>query len=526
MSSNTVDFLKYRLDQVLGKDGFSWESFKEKNADSLLHELSVYHQELEYQNDELRRIQTELEISRQYYKDLFESAPINYILYDEDYIVAGANNFCSDTLRVQPDLLIGKDLTSYIHPDSQDIFYLHLRSIQQKEGDKTCILSMVREDDSLLQAKLQSNLIEYRGKRMVRTAFLDISKEYAQQMKIEALTFRDSLTGLYNRLYLDQMMESVISAGNLPLGVIMGDVNALKLTNDTFGHATGDALLVAASKIFTGNVPKKSLLVRMGGDEFLCLIPHANERQLERLINILEIQCSEITIGAIQLSVSFGFDVHKTTKESFSQTFMNAESLMYQNKLYKGKQVRESIVQGIADSLFASYPSEKAHAIQVRAVCMHFLPVFELSMREGQELLNAAFLHDLGKVALEADLILRGETLAEDQIALYHRHPEKGFRILSSLEDQHAVAEAILYHHERWDGKGYPMAIVGEEIPLFARIIAIADSVVWYRNKHPNQSIEDLRAYLRTEAGSILDPQLVEKLITSKLVSDTNLSLP
>ncbi|NCC65834.1 MAG: HD domain-containing protein, partial [Spirochaetia bacterium] len=82
----------------------------------------------------------------------------------------------------------------------------------------------------------------------------------------------------------------------------------------------------------------------------------------------------------------------------------------------------------------------------------------------------------------------------------------------------HVVAEAVLYHHERWDGKGYPMGLKGEEIPFLARVLTLVDIICWYRTKHPQDSRENLKVYLKSLAALSLDPHLVEALLAKECV--------
>jgi len=514
--NNSVDYVRQRLDEVLSKGGYSPSLLAEDGLDALVHELSVFHQELEYQNEELRRIQEELEISRQYYKELFENAPINYVLYDRDLVIEGANQFCRDTLKVFPQLLAGRNLAAYIHPDFQDAFYLHLRRLPLEGKSEPCTITMVCEDGTLLRVKMVSNVVEYRNKTVIRSAFLDISNEYAQQEKIELLTFRDSLTGLYNRLYFEQMLDSFLGSDALPVGYVMGDVNALKLTNDTFGHEDGDSLLCAAAEVLKQQAPKRSLLVRLGGDEFVCVIPRTEESELAGLIQRLEAHCSEVSVGAVQLSISFGYSLYTGSPDTPSRALGDAEDMMYQNKLFTGRHIREKLVRGIVKSLFSAHPREQEHALKVRMVCKQLLEIFHIHNKDARNLLTAAFLHDIGKVVLDADLLRQNKAMTDVQVDIYRRHPEKGYRILSSLDDAHTIALAVLHHHERWDGKGYPMGLAGEHIPLHARIISLADAVVWFQKEHPTDGYDGLMTYLDSEASTILDPSLVSFLRDSE----------
>ena len=121
-------------------------------------------------------------------------------------------------------------------------------------------------------------------------------------------------------------------------------------------------------------------------------------------------------------------------------------------------------------------------------------------------------------MVLDAELMGHEDQLSEEQLTLYRRHPEKGYRLLSSLDDQHAIAEAILHHHERWDGKGYPMGLKGEDIPLLSRMLYLANSIVSCRNKH--LSSEAMHSCIKDLAGKALDPGLVDRYLALEDVHD------
>ena len=307
--SITIDQLEHKLKAVLTEEQFSSTQFEGKSAQDLLIELGVYHQELEYQNEELRRVQLALEESKQFYTDLFDHAPINYLIYDHDLLIKRANSECRDTLNVD---LEGHSFSQFIHPDSQDTFYLHIKAVEQSAQGKSSSLDLITANQKRLRVKIQSNLVYLYDKPMIRSAFIDLSKEYEQQRKIEFLTYRDQLTGLYNRTYFEQVLDEYALKDIFPLGLIIGDMNALKLANDTFGHELGDALLVALANVLEQNCPSDGLLFRLGGDEFLFLLPHTHEQKLLAIIRQIEQQCSRTKIGLVELSASFGHAIQSS----------------------------------------------------------------------------------------------------------------------------------------------------------------------------------------------------------------------
>ncbi|NCC63628.1 MAG: diguanylate cyclase [Spirochaetia bacterium] len=507
--SISIEQLERKLKEVLEGEHFSTSNFDGESPEDLLLELSVYHQELEYQNEELRRIQLVLEESKQFYTDLFEHAPINYLLYDQNLFIKHANSTCRQTLNVNSVMIEGHSLAEFIHPDSQDAFYLHLRAVQQSSQKEGCSLDLVKPNHGRIRVKMQSNVVVLNKQRLIRSAFIDMSKEYEQQKKIEHLTFKDQLTGLFNRTYFEQMLDDYLAKDVYPLGILVGDMNALKLANDTFGHEVGDALLVALANVLQAVCLQNGMVFRFGGDEFVCFIANADEQMLRTLIRQIEQECKQVKIGPVELSASFGFALKNDSNMCIKAVMRHAEDLMYQNKLFCSKAVRQSLVGSLIESLFAKNREQHIHAEQARKLAKQIASCLGLSANQLEDLFFAAYVHDLGKLL----------SVSEDSLDTHHRrHPEKGYRVLSSLGDQHAVAEAVLYHHERWDGKGYPMGLKGEDIPFLARVLTLVDIICWYKKKHPQDSKEDLKAYLKSLAASSLDPHLIETLMEKDCV--------
>jgi diguanylate cyclase (GGDEF)-like protein len=504
--SISIEQLERKLKKVLEEERFSASDFEGQTADELLLELSVYHQELEFQNDELRRIQLALEESKQFFTDLFEHAPINYLLYDQELLIKRANSVCRDTLKSN---LEGQALFQYIHPGSQDAFYLHLRALGQTGQKESCTLDLIAADNRRIHIKMQSNIVVLNKQKLIRSAFIDMSKEHEQQRKIEQLTYTDQLTGLLNRTYFEQKFDEYIAKDVYPLGILVGDMNALKLANDTFGHEVGDALLIALANVLQRLCKGDGMVFRFGGDEFVCFVARADEPMLRSLIRQIEQECKQIKVGPVELSASFGYALKNDFDTCLKVSMRQAEDLMYQNKLFSSKDVRQSLVGSLIESLFADNFEQHIHAQQARSMAKQIASCLGLSPNQLEDLFLAAYVHDLGKLL----------SVSEDSLDAHHRrHPEKGYRVLSSLGNQHVVAEAVLYHHERWDGKGYPMGLKGEEIPFLARVLTLVDIICWYRTKHPQDSRENLKVYLKSLAALSLDPHLVEALLAKECV--------
>ncbi len=174
-----------------------------------------------------------------------------------------------------------------------------------------------------------------------------------------------------------------------------------------------------------------------------------------------------------------------------------AEDIMYRKKLFEGPSIRGQITDAVVKALYEANRREKEHSERVSMICEKMGHALGCSKRVIQELRTVGLLHDIGKVAIDVSIIDKPGPLSESEWIEIKRHPEIGYRILSAVNDMTEIAQSILSHHERWDGTGYPRGICGEDIPMYARILAIADAYDAmtcerpYRKPMPQKQVEN-----------------------------------
>lgn len=306
--------------------------------------------------------------------------------------------------------------------------------------------------------------------------FRDFTEKKKKQDEIEYLSYHDQLTGLYNRRYYEELLMRIDTERNLPITLIMLDVNGLKLTNDAFGHKAGDEQLIAIADILKTECRSAEIVSRIGGDEFVILLPQTDAENANVLIRrIKKIIDNENTNRTI-LSVSIGYAVKKNASEKMNDVFKEAEDAMYTNKLYESASMRSKTIDLIMSSLYEKNHREMLHSQRVSEICESIAIKMNLHIDEIYQIKMAGLMHDIGKIGVGDAILNKQDTLSNDEWTELKRHSEIGYRILSSVNEFSKIAEYVLEHHERWDGKGYPKGINGEEIKFAARIIAIADA--------------------------------------------------
>ncbi len=165
------------------------------------------------------------------------------------------------------------------------------------------------------------------------------------------MSYRDQLTGIYNRRYYEEKLKELDTEKNYPLSLAMADLNGLKLANDAFGHSFGDKLLIKTAEILNNSLKGEEFISRMGGDEFIIALPNISLEQLREYINNLSEEIYKTRIGTIDLSVSFGWETKTKKDQNIIELMNKAESYMYKRKLSESPSMISSTIQIIISTL-------------------------------------------------------------------------------------------------------------------------------------------------------------------------------
>lgn len=333
------------------------------------------------------------------------------------------------------------------------------------------------------------------------------------------MSLHDSLTGLYNRTYFEQLMVEWDQNLSRPVGLILCDVDGLKIANDTFGHEVGDQLLMATTDVLKEVVGEGDTLARIGGDEFAILLPGRTKEELELItLRIRDrVEAYNIANPQLPLSISVGYETNHTGQQ-LSEVFKEADNNMYRTKLHHSRSNRSALVNALMKALEARDFVTEGHADRMQGVVANMGMSLGLSEHRLTDLRLLAQFHDIGKVGIPDRILFKQGPLTSEEYAEMKRHCEIGYRIAQLVPELAPIADRVLKHHERWDGKGYPLGLKGEEIPLDCRILAIADAYDAMVSDRPYRKALPLSrviAELRRCAGTQFDPNMVEIFIES-----------
>lgn len=413
--------------------------------------------------------------------------------------------------------LLGKNMHSLIHHSSADGTPLSAEDCRVLHSIKENKVTHA-DNEVFWKADGTTFNVEYNAVPQVRNGvvvggvitFMDITDRKQKEEMIRYLSYHDPLTGLFNRTFLKDNLSKIDSEDNLPLSVIFADINGLKMTNDVFGHTAGDKLIKQSADILRWASRENDIVARIGGDEFVILLPRTNQESAENIMSRIRVGFSNARVEAIKCSISLGYGTKINADQSLEEIMANAENAMYKDKVMNRQSINKDMIDTIVDTLHSRSPREKRHSIGVMELCGKIGSALKLSEPEISKLKRAGYLHDIGKIVLN-ERILTEENLTEEEIETMRQHSALGYRIFSLFDDKLDLAEYVYSHHERWDGEGYPRGLKGEQIPLISRIISVAETYERVLNRG-EETIEERKRTavetIRSGAGTQFDPEI------------------
>ncbi|MEN6462510.1 MAG: HD domain-containing phosphohydrolase, partial [Syntrophomonas sp.] len=342
----------------------------------------------------------------------------------------------------------------------------------------------------------------------------DITDRKQAEAEIRYLSYHDKLTGLYNRTFFEEELKRVNTKRQLPLGLIIGDVNGLKLINDAMGHLEGDKVLIKAAEIFRKSCRQEDIISRWGGDEFIVLLPQCDSVTTLKVYKRIYDSFISINSLPILINISLGMAIQDSLDRDIKDVIREAEEKMYRNKLLESRSTRSSFIKSLEKTLWERSHETEEHCQRMQEIAQKIGRTLELTDSELDNLKLLAALHDIGKIAIPNSILDKPGKLSPEEWETIKNHPEIGYRIALSSPELAPIAEAILHHHEWWNGKGYPLGLKGEKIPLISRIIAITDAYDVMTNDRPYKKAmgkAEALTEIRRCAGTQFDPELVRK---------------
>ena len=346
---------------------------------------------------------------------------------------------------------------------------------------------------------------------------IDITESKRNIDRIRYMNDHDFLTGLYNRKFYEEEKVRIAGSNVLPVSIVNADINGVRLINDAFGQSEGDYLIRRTADIIRSCCRQGDILARIGGDEFNVLMPGAGEDAAAMLIERIRQACERHNEMTERPEHKINLTVAAATCSRDGQTLEDAEKeaddAVRKRKLFERKSTHSSLLSSILATLYARSQETEEHAMRIASLCREIGQVLDLPQKSLDNLQLFSMLHDIGKIGIEDRILNKPGKLTDEEWIIMKRHPEIGFRIVMSAPELEEIAQLVLSHHERWDGKGYPRGLKGEEIPLVSRILSVVDAfdaMTEDRVYRKAMSREDAIAEIRSNSGTQFDPTIVE----------------
>lgn len=351
-----------------------------------------------------------------------------------------------------------------------------------------------------------------------RTSHRDITKRKEAEEQLLLLSFHDSLTGLYNRNYYEQELLRLQDGRHLPLGLIIYDIDGLKMINDTLGHQCGDELIKHAAKILKDIFRDGDMIARTGGDEFVVLLPdcdpcifHSAARRIKANMPLP----GGNSLSSCPISLSIGAALATEAPLNLQGLYKKADDLMYQDKQAHRSTFRTRVFR-FMEHMYHNY--KKNVSATQKMVLDYALLVGGATLTRPQlkhlELL--ARYYDIGNIGVAATIFTNPGRLSEDEQKQMHLHCEIGSRIANFFPELTPISHNILIHHQHWDGKGYPPSDGQQPLPLINAILSVVVAYCSMITECPYRvrlTPLEAQAELHRCRGSEFNPDVVDLLI-------------
>jgi len=471
-----------------------------------------------------KKVLEALDESEDRFRTIFEKAPIGIGIFNTNTgHLYQVNSKFAEILGRTIEELATLDWKSYSHPEE---IQENIDKLEQLKKKKIASFRMnkryIKPDGSLVWVNMM--IVPFKAESisdMHLCMIEDITEKKQKEEEIIYLSYHDSLTGLYNRTFFEEEKRRFDASRRLPMSVVMGDVNGLKLINDSFGHSAGDSLLREIGGMLKDTCRAEDVLARIGGDEFVILLYGTGTAGAERLCQRIYKACKTYEKKpdkqTFYLSISLGHATKTTNELNIDDLLREAEHMLYRKKNPERKKVRTTIMNAVKKQLIAKNFESPVQNNNLMKITILLGEKLNLTPEKIKQLQLLQETHDMGELSLDEKLLSKDiSSYTPEELEDYKKHTETGYRVALAVPEMNDIASDILAHHENWDGTGYPRGLKGEDIPLLARMICILDA--YHEALRNNETVEAVDAlnisdYLMEGSGTKFDPSILKEFL-------------
>ncbi|BDI33689.1 hypothetical protein CCAX7_57400 [Capsulimonas corticalis] len=508
--------------------------------DNALHEAKIR-----------RQAQDALQESDARKSAMLEAALDCIITIDADELVLEWNPACERTFGYSRAETIGRPLSDLIIPPYMRSGHEHGIAHYHATGEGPVLNKRVevmgmRKDGSELPLELTAVPIKVGGRTMFTAYLRDLTeRKQLEEERERALRAaeeradRDPLTGLLNHRAFHKRLEEEaarVEREGSSLTIVMMDLDNFKFFNDVYGHTVGDDVLRQVAKRLQSICRSYDSIARFGGDEFALLMPSASGTPTSELEARLRTDLDDIVFCPdghtmnIPITVSFGVAALSQLDMNWHETVRLADERLRRAKtggaaeteadhvraLMSGRVDGFSMLDALVNAVDNKDRYTRRHSEDVMLYSVMIAEELGLSDVEKHTVAVSALLHDVGKIGVPDAVLRKPGKLTDAEFETIRQHPMMGAIMVSAAHGLEDTLDAVRHHHERWDGLGYPFGLKGEDCPLIARLMAVADAYSAmttdrpYRKGMPRVIAEDI---LAAGAGTQWDPKCVQAFL-------------
>ncbi|EJU20013.1 diguanylate cyclase (GGDEF) domain protein [Peptoanaerobacter stomatis] len=433
----------------------------------LMKELIDSEEKLQSQNKQLQGTVLEirnkeylLKKSEEMFKNIFlNSSDASFVL--DKAVIIQANRESLYLLNYDNKKeLIGKSVLDFFYDNQKEEFLQILEEVLNEKDIKKCELLMKDKNNIDIDVEVTISKVNFSNKDFAYMSFRDIRLRKSKEEELVKKSQVDILTGVYNRVYLNEYVIN-LKPEQYPIGIIVADLNGLKLINDFFGHSRGDTALADTASVLAKMTPENGFVVRMGGDEFTVIFNNTSKEEIKSFVEntLNEFKNKKVFYG--ELSVSMGAAISYNENEYIVKTMNLADKEMYEIKILESQKFKERFLEIIYNISLDNNRFKKTYKNCIEECCRKLAYAIDLDETTMENLMLLTKYYDVGDIYLESKSF---------EVSAF----ENTYNLTKQISKTMDISLAILYFMENWNGSG-KYRIKGEDIPLISRILRIVN---------------------------------------------------
>ncbi|MGL4849794.1 MAG: HD domain-containing phosphohydrolase [Clostridium sp.] len=445
-----------------------------------------------------------------YLKKVIDTIPYIISYKDLSGNLVGCNKAFKEFLSVEENELIG---TGYLEKTKGNelVTEIQKRDARFKGKDEPRSYEIMYSDKNVME------VLKYpiKNEKNKIVGVLGISKDISEnkiiQNEIIEATYRDKATGLYNRNYFEKISEELNKHYEEDLLLVMGDADGLKVVNDSLGHFEGDRYLREIGEIIIEAVDGKGDVIRWGGDEFIVLIPNGTNEIGKKIKEKISSLCKVYSEDGAPISISVGYSIKNEVNKTIEDMLNVAEEIVYKEKVFKGEKIKEEFLEFIQEKVYLKTLENENRAWASEDIVKKIGEKLKLSKEEVENINLALKFHDIGMIAVPDEIIDTPiHKLTNEQAEILRRHVDKSYRIIKMYPKIAKISKIVLSHHEYYNGKGYPLGLKGEDIPIESRVVRVLDCYDYYKRSTNGLTEDEVLEIMKSDSGRKYDPKVLE----------------